>query len=348
MSVTIKDIAEAVGVSNPAVSAVLNNKSGNCRVSETTRKRILEMAAKLGYTPSISAKIMRGMPTKTAAILSCHPFMRLEEHVNSLILELFNKFNRVAFSCFHAVYTENPEENVKITQELISRGVRHFLLIGEPEGARKIETVITGADCRYIQYMGSLERRIVTVMDTAMRQLWQRLSGEEREHFTLLTFDSDVDNSRIAAFRSLFPGVAAEELERKFVVRFPLQPDYGRYYFEGYAMTETLLREKPDTKVIFYHSDHFLLGGVAWLQRHGFRIGEDIRLIGVNHTTAVENHAVPLVSAAFDGEEMAEQLYRNVFDPEPVVHTVPFRLFDNKATQLPQSNRISIHNERPR
>ncbi len=340
MSVTIKDIAEAVGVSNPAVSAVLNNKS-NCRVSETTRKRILEMAQKLGYTPSISAKIMRGMPTKTAAIISSHPFMRLEEQINELILRLFNRFNQVAFSCFHAVYTDDAAENVKITQELISRGVRHFVLIGPPEGGAEIEAAIRKADCRYIQYTGSMERRIVTVMDEAMRQLWNRLRSVERENFKLLTVDSDVDNSRIVAFRKLFPAWTEAEIERKFVLRFPMHSDYSRYYADGYTLTERLLAAHPDTRVIFYHSDHFLLGGVAFLQRYGYRVGRDIRLIGVNHTAGVENHAAPLESVAFDGEEMAEWLYRSVFDTGPMEHTVQFRLFDNKASTLPSPESIT-------
>lgn len=52
---TIADIAEAAGVSKGAVSYALNGKTG---VSEQTRARILEIAARMGWHPSSAARAL--------------------------------------------------------------------------------------------------------------------------------------------------------------------------------------------------------------------------------------------------------------------------------------------------
>ena len=58
------DIAERVGVSKVTVSAVLSASAGNrTRVSETTRRRILEAARELNYTPNGIAKMFRSRRT---------------------------------------------------------------------------------------------------------------------------------------------------------------------------------------------------------------------------------------------------------------------------------------------
>ena len=53
MSVTVNEIAEKCGVSRTTVLRALNNQS---RVSDATRKKILETAKELGYRPNLLAR----------------------------------------------------------------------------------------------------------------------------------------------------------------------------------------------------------------------------------------------------------------------------------------------------
>ena len=52
-NVTIKDIAQAAGVTHPTVSKALNNAPG---VRAETRQRILELAEQMNYIPNVAAK----------------------------------------------------------------------------------------------------------------------------------------------------------------------------------------------------------------------------------------------------------------------------------------------------
>ena len=67
MAVTLKDIAEQIGVSNQVVSAVLNSKS-NCRVSKEKRARILELAQRLNYQPNALASSLRSGKTRIIGV----------------------------------------------------------------------------------------------------------------------------------------------------------------------------------------------------------------------------------------------------------------------------------------
>jgi LacI family transcriptional regulator len=58
-SIRIIDIAERVGVSVSAVSAVLNNKAKAARISPDMQRRVLEAARELGYQPNIAARRLR-------------------------------------------------------------------------------------------------------------------------------------------------------------------------------------------------------------------------------------------------------------------------------------------------
>lgn len=53
MSVTIKDIARAAGVSHPTVSRALNDDPG---VNEETRRKIIKIAEQLNYVPNLAAR----------------------------------------------------------------------------------------------------------------------------------------------------------------------------------------------------------------------------------------------------------------------------------------------------
>ena len=53
---TISDVADRAGVSRSLVSAVLSGRKSTIRVSEETRKKVLQAAEEINYRPSLIAK----------------------------------------------------------------------------------------------------------------------------------------------------------------------------------------------------------------------------------------------------------------------------------------------------
>ncbi|MBC8143125.1 MAG: LacI family DNA-binding transcriptional regulator [Armatimonadetes bacterium] len=67
--VTLSEIAKQSGTHVMAVSVVLNGAKSNTRVSDTTRKRIQEVASTLNYVPNANARGLRRQHTNTIGVL---------------------------------------------------------------------------------------------------------------------------------------------------------------------------------------------------------------------------------------------------------------------------------------
>jgi len=80
MRVTLRDVAEASGVSVMAVSKVLHGTSRSVRVSEQTSERILRIAKQLEYRPNSVARSLRSRKTNMVAMVFQHVYQLGEDN----------------------------------------------------------------------------------------------------------------------------------------------------------------------------------------------------------------------------------------------------------------------------
>lgn len=117
MKPTIYDIARKAGVSTATVSKVFN-KSG--RISEKTRKRILEISKELNYQPNVLASALTGKKTYTVGLL-------IPDMVNPFFAELARSVeDRAHESGFNVVIcnTDNDmRKEIKYVQLLRQKSV---------------------------------------------------------------------------------------------------------------------------------------------------------------------------------------------------------------------------------
>jgi len=84
MKVTIKQIAECVGVSPSTVSRVLSGR-GERLISEQTRQRVLRAAEELGYQPHLAARSLVTGRTGTVALWMYHLYTAFHAQVVHLV-----------------------------------------------------------------------------------------------------------------------------------------------------------------------------------------------------------------------------------------------------------------------
>ncbi|CAM4188000.1 LacI family DNA-binding transcriptional regulator [Flavobacterium weaverense] len=128
---SLKDIANAVGVSITLVSYVLNGKGEKNRVSKNTAKKIIDVAKKLNYYPNLSARSLVTNKTRTIGLI-------VADIANPFFGSLARFIEDAAFSKDYTVIFCSSDENVnkfdRILNFLTTRQVDGFI-IAAPEGS---------------------------------------------------------------------------------------------------------------------------------------------------------------------------------------------------------------------
>jgi len=304
MSVTIKDIAAEAQVSYQAVSAVLNDKT-NCRVSATTRARILEIAQRRGYRTNFGYQLIMRKPTRTAALVLSMPQIEREEYIKELLLRLMEGFNAMGITTyFNNLMTTDPGHNLAQINELIARGVEHFIFFGSPAGHEAIAATIRDRTLTYVGFKSRFDRNLGSDSVSASIEVLRYFRDHGAADFRLI-IPMALDNGqfdggyRFMALQRFFPEQSAEALYRRYVVRIPAPTwqgqDFGQEMFRlGYDGTAIALRQSPAPLALFYLADHYALGGAAYLYEHGYQVGKDILLAGFNNIDAVRFHPLPI------------------------------------------------------
>jgi DNA-binding LacI/PurR family transcriptional regulator len=76
---TLKDVAKLAGVSRMAVSAVVNDTPSTVRVSDGTRKRILEAVEELQYNPDVFARSLRLQRANIVGFYNGHGYVDMND-----------------------------------------------------------------------------------------------------------------------------------------------------------------------------------------------------------------------------------------------------------------------------
>ena len=206
--VRLVDIAREANITVPVVSAVLNEKrgkKGTIRVSDSMRETILEIADRLGYTPNIMARVLKGKASGLIGVMldSGDVAVRFRQ------LDAFEKY--CAKSGYHLLITEASREqgwNLSNYRLLLQHGVDGILChrnVFHDELRKNPKVVIFGAEP--LEGITSLYYNI----GTAYREAARIFAEEKRRRPALIVSAGDVHDSvpaRINAFRAHFGGTA--------------------------------------------------------------------------------------------------------------------------------------------
>lgn len=121
-NVTLKQIAEAVGLSAMTVSRALNNRSN---VDEKTREKILKTARRMGYIPNHTAK---SLVTKKTFIIG----VVIPEIAHTFFAEVVSGIEKVAYKMNYQLLLTNSAEDAgrekKVLETLQSQRVDGILI----------------------------------------------------------------------------------------------------------------------------------------------------------------------------------------------------------------------------
>ena len=296
---TLKEIAQAAGVSMTTVSNVINGKLN--RVSADTVERIQALISQSGYVPNQAARSLAQRESRVVAIIVQasenenifrNPYAA--EYVGALTVELHRSgyYPLIRFSDdYRDVEADLRGWNVAgaIFSGTFSRHLQSI------HSLKTVPTVLT--DC-YFRLPGVNH---VSVDDDAAGQMaGDYLARMGHRRVALVTNnlqDSEVDQHRLAGFRA---GLMAHgiTLEERCVFPQPIGP-------ESIGQLTSLLRSPDGPTAIFCTADRIAAQLMQLLSAEGFRVPEDVSVLGFDNLPMAEITHPPLTTLAQDIDQKA-------------------------------------------
>ena len=274
MSVTIKDVAKAAGVSVATVSRVLNRSPA---VSEKTSERVNEAISELGYSPNFLGRNLRKRETnKILAVIPSPEHSFYSEILRGLQESAFPDYDVIVCSSY-----SNFDTEYRILGMLFNRTADAAVLLGTQMSADILEDLdnrySVALCCERIEGAGLLT---VTIDDErGAYDAVTALIAKGHRRIGMINADnkafSSIDRER--GYRTALEngGIAFDE---RLIFR-------GSYDFEdgtkGFDILTAL--DEPAT-AIFCISDILAAGVVHRASEKGLQAGRDIDVIGFDNT----------------------------------------------------------------
>ncbi|MET8815716.1 LacI family DNA-binding transcriptional regulator [Streptomyces sp. NPDC004549] len=295
---TSRDVAQAAGVSQAAVSLVLGDKWRG-RVSETTAERVREAARTLGYRPNLAARNLRLGSTRT--VLLVVPALTTE-----FFAGVYTGAARVAARHgFGVVLYPSPEGVGPARDPFASAEAALDGVIASSMAADAL-TAIRGDQLPLVMLdsdpHGSLGAATVNLdIADGVRQVAEHLLALGHRHVLHLAADIPSWTFRARA-RELADRLAAVPGTRLRTATAPITIDDAR------AATETALTAPgPRPTAVVCDDDKLAAGAYKALRRLGLRVPDDISVTGLDDLALATALDPELTTVRLDAELFGER-----------------------------------------
>jgi len=293
---TMKKIAEMVGVDKAIVSKVINQVE-NVQVSEAKRNKINEIVRHHNYTPLSSAQSLATRKTRQIAFLlsSCTEMSLANETFGMMLCGVEEACRKQRYQCQIVVCDLMDINNFMMPENLHRRSIDGCILtgaLGEEAIGRIAEVqlplVVLGGEplCRILP---TISRD--SSVDYSMYLDYCASRGHHR-----IWIAKDSENVRCKF------GVLTKkrsEFELTILTQFDGEFEYARYYSEKFLV---LPKEKRPTLVL--GSDQFCCAMATLLAQHGIRCPEDISFVSESDTEMARWYNPPLTTFSPDFREV--------------------------------------------
>lgn len=275
MGITIRDVAQAAGVSTATVSRALR---GLANVDEQTRTRVERAAAELDYVISPSASRLASGRTGSVAVIT--PY--IARWYFSTVLSGVESTLQSAGMDLLLMTVSNPDAQYRLPPApRLRRRVDGVLVIAIPTDDPQLADVINLGLPTSLIGVSVGDTPSVKIDDVhAGRMATQHLINLGHQRIGLIS--AAPGRTRFTAEFDRHEGFVEAMQE----AGLPLVPNYevpGYFTTTGgeQAMTELLAqRERPTA--VFCMSDEMAFGAMRALRSHGLQPGRDVSLVGVD------------------------------------------------------------------
>lgn len=279
VSVNIYDVAHEAGVSIATVSRVLNN---NPNVSEETKGKVQLVLHKLQYQPSSIARALVNKKMLTIGILTVD--IRSENY-NVAAYTIERSLALMGYSSIICNTFGNTEDNIKSIRMLLDKGVSGIICIGSVFDKTFNETSILSEYSTIPFILTNHPMRADNVCcvdfdeDSGIKKAISHLVKKRHtDVFFVRDTDSFSANKKVRVFLRQLQ-VHGLESGKSHVIETTRSLEGGR------AAVDAILDIGKPFNAILFNDDLTAIGGMKHLIELGYRVPEDVSIIGYNNTS---------------------------------------------------------------
>jgi LacI family gluconate utilization system Gnt-I transcriptional repressor len=319
---TLRDVSEALGVSEMTVSRVLR-KSGD--VSEVTRKRVLAAAKELGYVPNQIAGSLASQRVNLVAVI----IPSLSNMVFPEVLTGINQvFENTPLQPVVGVTDYMPEKEERVLYEMLSWRPSGVILAGL-EHSDAARAMMRNSGIPIVEVMDADGLPIDSMVGISHRraglEMAQAIQKQGYRNIGFMGTKMPLDHRARKRFEGFTEGLAKAGIE----IRDQDFYSGGSALAKGREMTESMLERNPDLDFLYFSNDMIGAGGLLYLLDQGIDVPGQIGLAGFNDVELLQG--LPRKLATMDacrleiGRAAAQIILdRNAedTDDEPVLRTM--------------------------
>lgn len=319
---TLSALAESVGLSKPTVSRALNNYPD---ISESTKQRVREAAASIGYIGSSRARQLTKGHAEAIGMVTLADNIGLRaayqsEFTNALSLGLAQQNYDLMV---HTVLTDNDE--VESYRRLYGEGkVDGFVIMRTRKNDARVRALLDANIPFVTQGRTELFDRHAWLdidVEQGFGDVFNHLYELGHRHFAFLNGGKDVYSSSLrqagVAAAAASCGVPSENICQ-------LSGDFSAA--SGHLAMRRLRDENPQVTALICSNDAMAMGAVSQAHELGLAVPKDISVTGYDGVRLAEFYNPPITtiahSAAQCGQALASMVVGLVQGDAPTSHQV--------------------------
>ena len=295
--ITLKAVAQHIGLTPGTVSAVLNDSPSARSIPQETKNRIHAAAKELNYRPNFFARTLRNKRTYTIGVIA----EEIGDSYSSAIISGIEQYLRKRDYFFlTVVHRHNPELLNRYSQLLSERGVEGIITVDTTVQDEPMLPTVAVAGHKRLKGVTNITLDHVRAAVLALNHL-KDLSHQRIAFMKGNPLSSDATDRWDAICQ------VAAEIGMKIDPELAVQIDTDvPTPMLGYPFAKQLLARKRPFTALFAYNDISAIGAIRAFQEQGLRVPHDVSVLGFDDIPGAAFHTPSLTTVQQPLNRMGE------------------------------------------
>lgn len=308
MGVTIKELAKKLGVSQGTVSKALNDRKD---VGQELKARIKKVAEEMGYTPNPIARRLSTNKSYTIGVfILSRDNIKLPENFGVYFLDgIAEEASKNDYDLLFFTITSAMKQNKSYIKLCEERRVDGAVFIGISQDDPHLKEISKSKiPVAVIDAVVEGEKVMCISSDNkdGVKKGMEYLYNAGKRDIAIISSSpvSEVARERYEAYIDFMKEHKIYEKKNIYIGNFTSE--------SGYEAAKEMIRSGNVPRAIFAAGDYMALGAIRALKEEGYRIPEEVSVLGFDNVVPSEYSDPPLTTVSQDGLTIGKEAIKSL------------------------------------